>query len=63
MSVKQQIITELNNLPDNKLHKIWQFIQLQNSISNSATANYIASESSLKKDWLKPEEDEAWKDL
>jgi hypothetical protein len=23
----------------------------------------IASESSLKKDWLLPEEDEAWKDL
>jgi len=23
----------------------------------------IASESSLKKDWLKPEEDEAWKSL
>jgi len=23
----------------------------------------IASESSLKKDWLKPEEDEAWKNL
>ena len=24
---------------------------------------YILSESSLKKDWLSPEEDEAWKDL
>jgi hypothetical protein len=23
----------------------------------------IASETSLKKDWLKPEEDEAWRDL
>ncbi len=23
----------------------------------------LASESSLKKDWLKPQEDEAWKDL
>jgi len=23
----------------------------------------IASESSLKKDWLKPEEDEAWQNL
>jgi len=23
----------------------------------------VASESSLKKDWLRPEEDEAWRDL
>ena len=30
-----------------------------------AIANYIAimSESSLSKDWLKPEEDEAWQNL
>jgi RNase adaptor protein for sRNA GlmZ degradation len=33
-------------------------VQLTNNLSNA-----IVSESSLKKDWLRPEEDEAWQNL
>lgn len=63
MYIKKQIISELNQLPSSKLELVLRFVQLQKTLENTAIANYIASESSLKKDWLKPEEDEAWKDL
>jgi hypothetical protein len=39
--------------------KFKEFLDLDYGMFDTA----IASESSLKKDWLKPEEDEAWKDL
>jgi len=63
MLVKERIISELNQLPIDKLEIVLQFIKLQKSLENTIIANYIASESSLKKDWLKPVEDEAWQDL
>ncbi|MFK7907833.1 MAG: hypothetical protein AB8B69_22065 [Chitinophagales bacterium] len=63
MLVKERIISELNQLTIDKLEIVLQFIKLQKSLENTIIANYIASESSLKKDWLKPVEDEAWQDL
>ncbi|TFG19129.1 MAG: DUF2281 domain-containing protein [Promethearchaeota archaeon] len=38
-----------------------KFLKEKLNIQNIETA--IMSESSLKKDWLRPEEDEAWRDL
>ncbi|MBF0606463.1 MAG: hypothetical protein HQL61_02780 [Magnetococcales bacterium] len=38
-------------------------VELETKIKNEVLATAIASETSLKKDWLKSEEDEAWKDL
>ncbi|MBV6340270.1 MAG: hypothetical protein SFH39_09710 [Candidatus Magnetobacterium sp. LHC-1] len=38
-------------------------IELETKIKNEVPATAIASKTSLKKDWLKSEEDEAWKDL
>jgi len=32
-------------------------------IDIDSNATYLLSESALAKDWLRPEEDEAWKDL
>ncbi len=37
--------------------------QVNMSIGNESLETAIASESSLKKEWLRPEEDEAWQDL
>jgi len=48
MTVKELIIKKIEKLPE-------RYVQ-----ERMATA--IASETSLKKDWLKPEEDLAWQD-
>ena len=61
MEVEDQIISELHQVPRQRYREILQFIRsLQ---KNSANGTAYASESSLKKDWLRPEEDEAWADL
>ena len=39
------------------------FIFLKTKIIKERLDTAIASESSLRKDWLKPEEDEAWQNL
>ena len=50
----------MEKLPDRYVEKVLKFISCLEK-SNLETA--ILSESSLEKDWLKPEEEEAWKDL
>lgn len=37
--------------------------QLPAPVVSSDTETFILSQSSLEKDWLSPEEDEAWQDL
>ncbi len=39
------------------------YLELLKLLEDKSIANYFASKSSLKKDWLKPEEDKAWQDL
>ncbi len=61
MNNKEKLFNELQNLPQNEIQEIYDFVlRLKQKEKNSAL--YL-SESSLKKDWLSPEEDEAWKDL
>ncbi len=60
MTNKELLIEKLENLPDRYVEKVLEFISCLEK-SNLETA--ILSESSLEKDWLKPEEEEAWKDL
>jgi hypothetical protein len=58
-SVKQELLQEIDKLPDYQLQEVLSFVQhLQEKIEIS-----ILGESSLAKDWLTPEEDEAWQDL
>ena len=57
MEVEEQIIRELYQVPRQRSREILDFIR---SVQKK-TAN--ASESSLTKDWLRPEEDEAWANL
>jgi len=43
---------------------VWLEFDKQLMVTNPGNfANAILSESSLAKDWLSPEEDDAWKDL
>jgi hypothetical protein len=64
MEVKELIAKEIENIPEPHLIELLDFIRfLKTKALEQKMELAIASESSLKKDWLKSEEDEAWKDL
>jgi hypothetical protein len=61
VEVEEQIIRELHQVPQHHYREILDFIRAKKKKAGkiiSETA--LASESSLKKDWMLPEEDEAW---
>lgn len=58
------LIKEIEQTPDYLLTEILNFVTfIKNKYLEEKLEISIVSESSLVKDWLKPEEDEAWKDL
>jgi hypothetical protein len=64
MEAKELIFKEIENVPEPYLIEILDFIRfLKLKAVEQKMELAIASESSLKKDWLKSEEDEVWKDL
>ncbi len=64
MELKEQIKKEIEKIPEQFLPEILDFIRfLESKAMNGGIGTSIASETSLKKSWLRPEEDEAWKDL
>lgn len=64
MSKKETIINAIEQVPEPLLEEVLDFIQfLKTKLIRERIETTIASESSLKKDWLKAEEDEAWQYL
>jgi len=64
MSTKELLINEIGEVPEPFLTEVLDFVQfLKAKILREKMDIAIMSESSLSKDWLKPEEDEAWQDL
>ena len=64
MEEKELIAKEIENIPEPYLIEILDFIRfLKTKALEQKMELALASEVSLKRDWLKPEEDEAWKDL
>jgi hypothetical protein len=64
MSKKELLMNELEQVPEPFLDEVLDFVHfLKTKIIKEKLDTASASESSLKKDWLKPEEDEAWKSL
>lgn len=65
MMIKEQITQELEKLPEPLLQEILDFVQfLQAKYQKDPMLEItLMSESSLQKDWLRPEEDAAWQDL
>jgi hypothetical protein len=64
MEVEEQIIKELHQVPRQHYREILDFIRAKKTKAGKiVTDTAFASESSLKKDWLLPEEDEAWANL
>ena len=65
MNSKEQILQQIEHIPEPLLNELLDFIQFLKykhlSQKNSQTA--LLSESSLQKDWLTSEEDKAWQHL
>lgn len=68
LSIKIQIddlLDSLKKLSKDEKEIIWAFLEAElkkDEVSDSKTF-YLASEKSLAQDWLKEEENKAWKDL
>jgi hypothetical protein len=64
MSKRELLVKEIDQVPEPFIDEVLDFVQfLKAKIIKEKLDITIASESSLKKDWLKPEEDEAWQNL
>ncbi len=63
-ATKEVILKEIEKIPEPFLKEILDFIHfLKTKASKQGMEMAIASESSLRKDWLCKEEDEAWRYL
>jgi len=64
MSKKELLIKEIDQVPEPFLDEVLDFVQfLKTKFIKEKFYITVASESSLKKDWLRSEEDVAWKNL
>lgn len=64
MTTKELVQQEIEKMPDSYVEEVLDFVHfLQEKQIRENMYSAIASESSLKKDWLLPEEEEAWQNL
>ena len=64
MDKKELLINEIKEVPESFLDELLDFIRFLKTKGMKERLNTaIASESSLRKDWLRPEEDKAWQSL
>jgi hypothetical protein len=63
-SLKARLVQEIDRTPASLLPEVLDFLLFVNQKHLQDKAETLAlSESSLQKDWLQPEEDEAWQHL
>ena len=64
MKRKELILKEIEQIPEPLFEEVLDFIHfVRTKIVKEKLGFTITSESSLKKDWLTPEEDRAWRNL
>ena len=64
MSTKELLMNEIEEVPEPLLSEVLDFVHLLKAKAVRDKLDIaIMSETSLSKDWLKPEEDEAWQNL
>jgi hypothetical protein len=64
MNKRELLINEIEQVPEPLLDELLDFVQfLKTKTLKERMDTAIASESSLRKDWLRPEEEEAWQSL
>jgi len=61
---RETLTRELEDLPEASLQEVLDFVRfLKAKATEEHLETALLSESSLRKDWLRPEEDEAWQSL
>ena len=64
LSTREVLLEELRDCPDPLLDEVVDFVRfLKSKTVNYQLETALLSESVLQKDWLRPEEDQAWRDL
>lgn len=64
MTQREAVLHEVGQLPDDLLPAVLVYVrELKNREQDEQRLSAIASQAVLAKDWLSPEEDEAWRDL
>ena len=64
LAKRDLILHEMEHVPEPLFNEILDFIHfLKTKALKEKLETAIVSESSLKKDWLREEEDDAWQDL
>jgi hypothetical protein len=63
MSKRELIAQELERLPENDLDSLLAYLRSLKEAHAEIAVPTLAAESALAKDWLTPEEDEAWASL
>jgi hypothetical protein len=64
MTTREILLTEIEQTPEPLLDEVLGFVRLLKKAPLEESLDLaLASESALAKDWLRPEEDEAWRDL
>lgn len=61
---KELVIAEIEDLPTPFLQEVLDFVRfLKGKVARERLETALLSEPALSRDWLRPEEDEAWRDL
>jgi hypothetical protein len=63
MSNKQSLIKEIESLPLSVVDEVYQYVSFLKFKTKLPADITLASEQSLAKDWMLPEEDVAWANL
>ena len=64
MSKKEPLLNEIEQTPESLLDDVLMYLRfLKTKLAQERLDTAIASESVLKQDWLRPEEDKAWQSL
>ena len=64
MNTKEELISEIEEAPEPLLSEVLDFVHFLKAKTLREKSDIAGmSESSLGKDWLNPEEDEAWQSL
>jgi len=64
MGKRAILIKEIEKIPEPYIDEVLDFVKfLRSKKLKGIMETALLSESALKKDWMKPEEDRAWKDL
>ena len=63
MNKRELLLSEIQHVPEPFLDELLDLVLFLKAKTARKMDTAIASESSLARDWLKPEEDEAWHNL